>query len=60
MISHRCSTGDLRQAAIAEGMGTLQQSARRLVLEGITPISEMQRISVDYTENVPMTEEGSK
>lgn len=60
MISHRCSTGDLRQAAIAEGMGTLQQSARRLVLEGITPISEMQRISVEYTENVPMTEEGSK
>ena len=47
MISHRCDTGTLRETAIAEGMHTLRESARRLVLEGTTSISEMQRISVE-------------
>ena len=47
MISHRCDTGALRETAIAEGMHTLRESARRLVLEGTTSISEMQRISVE-------------
>ena len=47
MISHRCATGELREAAISEGMHTLRQSARRLVLEGTTSISEMQRVSVE-------------
>lgn len=41
MISHRCDTGALRETAIAEGMHTLRESARRLVLEGTTSISEM-------------------
>ena len=41
MISHRCDTGTLRETAIAEGMHTLRESARRLVLEGTTSISEM-------------------
>ncbi len=36
MISHRCDTGTLRETAIAEGMHTLRESARRLVLEGTT------------------------
>ena len=31
MISHRCDTGTLRETAIAEGMHTLRESARRLV-----------------------------
>ncbi|MDO4314211.1 MAG: ATPase, T2SS/T4P/T4SS family [Oscillospiraceae bacterium] len=47
MISRRRATGDLRETAIAEGMRTLRQSARRLVLDGTTSISEMQRISVE-------------
>ena len=47
MIAHRESTACLRAAAISEGMHTLRQSARRLVLQGVTSISEMQRISVE-------------
>jgi len=47
MIARRCHTGDLRQAAMEEGMQPLGSSVRRLVLEGITSISEMQRISVE-------------
>ena len=45
MIARRANTDDLRDAAIASGMHTLRQSARRLVLEGVTTIQEMQRIS---------------
>ena len=47
MIAHRESTGALRAAAIEEGMSTLRRSARRLVLEGTTSITEMHRISVE-------------
>lgn len=47
MISRRCSTDELREAALREGMRTLRQSARRLVLDGTTSLSEMQRISVE-------------
>ena len=46
MISRRASTDELRDTAMASGMCTLRQSARRLVLEGVTSISEMLRISV--------------
>lgn len=57
MISRRCSTDELREAALREGMQTLRQSARRLVLEGTTSLSEMQRISVEdqnqRAEDVP-------
>ena len=45
MIARRSSTDDLRDAATAAGMKTLRQSARRLVLEGVTTIQEMQRVS---------------
>ena len=47
MIAHRESTGALRAAAIEEGMSTLRRSARRLVLDGTTSITEMHRISVE-------------
>ena len=47
MISRRCSTDELREAALREGMHTLRQSVRRLVLDGTTSLSEMQRISVE-------------
>jgi len=46
MIARRASTDELRDTAMHEGMRTLRQSARRLVVEGITSIAEMQRISV--------------
>ena len=46
-IARRAPTDTLREAAIAEGMLTLKQSVRRLVLDGTTTITEMQRISVE-------------
>ena len=47
LIAMGASTGEMRDAAEAEGMRSLRQSARRLVLEGQTTIKEMMRISVD-------------
>jgi len=47
MIAHKESTGALRAAAIEEGMDSLRDSARRLVLDGTTSINEMMRISVE-------------
>ena len=46
-IARRAPTDTLREAAIAEGMQTLKQSVCRLVLDGTTTITEMQRISVE-------------
>ena len=46
MIARRASTDELRDTAMNAGMRTLRQSAKRLVLEGITTVAEMQRISV--------------
>lgn len=46
-IARRASTDALREAAIGEGMLTLKQSVRRLVLDGTTSLAEMQRISVE-------------
>lgn len=45
MIAARATTSELREAAIKEGMSTLHNSARRLVLEGQTTIPELLRIS---------------
>ena len=56
MISHRASSNELREAAIAEGMHTLRDSVRRLVLKGTTSITEMQRIVI---ENLNETDEES-
>ena len=46
-IARRASTDTLREAAIEEGMLTLKQSVKRLVLDGTTSLTEMQRISVE-------------
>jgi len=54
MISRKAPTDQLRDKALEEGMHTLAQSARRLVLEGTTSLSEMKRISV---ENMALEEE---
>ena len=51
MIARRAATDTIRQAAMEEGMLTLRQSVRRLVLDGTTAITEMHSISVeDYSE----------
>lgn len=47
LIAMGASSGEMRDAAEAEGMCSLRQSARRLVLEGQTTIKEMMRISVE-------------
>lgn len=52
LIAQRRSTDELRQAAIREGMRTMRESAKRLVLEGITSLSELQRISVEGQNEV--------
>ena len=46
LIASRAPTDTLRDAAIEEGMSTLQESARKLVLDGITALHEMLSISV--------------
>lgn len=43
MINHGCTSNELKEAAIQNGMQTLADSARKLVLEGVTTISEMER-----------------
>ena len=45
LIAARASTDDIRDAARAQGMNTLHSSARKLVLNGVTSVSEMRRIS---------------
>lgn len=58
MISKRISTDELRREAIAEGMHTMRENARRLVLEGTTSMSELQRISVeDASDTLSAAEE---
>ena len=48
-------------AMIEEGMHTLKQSARRLVLEGTTALTELQAITVEDYDHViqetPVVEE---
>ena len=47
LIAQRVHTDHLRAAAIEDGMSTLRQSARRLVLEGTTAMTELHAISVE-------------
>ncbi|NLG03736.1 MAG: Flp pilus assembly complex ATPase component TadA [Clostridia bacterium] len=47
LISHKASAEELKQVALQEGMSTLRMSATRYVLEGITSITEMTRVSFD-------------
>ena len=50
MISNRESADNIREEAVQEGMFTLKQSARELVLKGTTSLSEMQRITAEKFE----------
>ena len=47
MIARKANTDEILAAAIEEGMSTLHQSARRIVLEGHSPIQEMKKISAE-------------
>lgn len=60
LIAQKASTGRLRAAAIEDGMKTLHESARRLVLEGQTTIAEMLRISVENATAAENFSEGNK
>ena len=50
IISGRGNADELRQAALKQGMRTLRESARALVLSGVTSIAEMQRIAAENVE----------
>ena len=52
LIARRAPTDSIRETAIGEGMLTLRQSVRRLVLDGTTAISEMHSISVEDYEQM--------
>ena len=60
LIAQKASTSKLREAAIADGMKTLHDSARRLVLEGQTTIAEMLRISVENASAAENFSEGNR
>lgn len=47
IISKNGSAEDIKQKALEEGMNTLRMSATRYVLDGITSVPEMMRVSFD-------------
>lgn len=47
IISKGGSADDIKECALKEGMSTLRMSATRYVLEGITSVSEMRKVSFD-------------
>jgi len=53
LISSCASSAEIRATAIGEGMHTLDESARKLVLGGITSLSEMKRIKIEDENELP-------
>jgi type IV pilus assembly protein PilB len=51
MIAKNCTAKELQEEAQKEGMSTLKQSARRLVLEGVTSLEEMRRVAYNNDED---------
>ena len=47
IISKGGSADDIKECALREGMSTLRMSATRYVLDGITSVSEMRKVSFD-------------
>ena len=45
LIDRRATADELREYAIEQGMTTLKQAAARLVLEGITTVDELLRVT---------------
>ena len=52
LIASRASTDVIRNVAIEDGMLTLKQCVRRLVLDGTTALTEMYAISVEDHEQM--------
>ena len=52
LIAARAPTEVLREAALSEGMHTLRESARNLVLEGVTSVGEMARVADDTSGGI--------
>ena len=47
IISKNGSAEDIKSKALEEGMNTLRMSATKYVMEGITSVQEMMRVSFD-------------
>ncbi len=47
IITRKGSTEQIKDVALGEGMSTLRMSARQYVLEGVTTVSEMLKVSFD-------------
>jgi type IV pilus assembly protein PilB len=47
IISRKGTAEEIKEKALEEGMSTLRMSATRYVLDGITTVSEMMRVSFD-------------
>ena len=47
IISKSGDAEEIKDVAIKEGMNTLRMSATKLVLDGITSVSEMMKVSFD-------------
>src|SRR5262249_38126515 len=50
LLSNGASSAEIGRAAVAAGMRTLRDEGVRLCLEGVTTVSELQRISADHTD----------
>lgn len=48
MIDRSATTDDLRDAAVKKGMVTLRDSCKRLVLNGVTTLDELARVTFSY------------
>jgi type IV pilus assembly protein PilB len=46
MILHNAPTAEIRDAALAVGMKTLRQNALQKVLDGVTTVDEVLRVTV--------------
>jgi type IV pilus assembly protein PilB len=48
LIDRKASTDEIRNEAIANGMNTLWESGKRLVLDGVTSVEELVRVMYTY------------
>ena len=51
VISRGANADEIKECALKEGMSTLRMSATRYVLNGITSVSEMTKVSFDSSVN---------
>ena len=47
MIAKNGTADEIKDCALRDGMNTLRMSATRYVLDGITSVSEMKKVSFD-------------